>query len=421
MRGNIAHITEIFFDRPFLVCLVLAGIALLFADTRHFARQLDPSRYLKLRARWWQWHLARAWRPMRQRYLTILNVFYLFAVLLYMSAYFISPTSNSLDSITRKNLQTIADRLSASDRSPSLEENVKTMVDRLSSIEGLLARPTATPSLSSVSTEDNGSGSVFGSPPSTTSLLALGFIVASLAVTFVGFGLALVYLFDDYYPKKRAVYAAACGLVGIVGAIGTVKVPTLFGARIEKLFSFEFSLPKEINISGTSSEQSITIYVPEIAAAQIELECANAEGKFQIGPFPDGFASRDEMKAVLPDQADKEFDLLNDKINHIIAILTSNRSQNEGKRELVTVLIIGSADKRGLVSTRQLYGSNDGLAQGRARWVQQQMQANAVLHSIPTVTLNSGASLFNVAAGNISEHLAPDRSVQVCGLWQHKR
>jgi hypothetical protein len=327
----------------------------------------------------------------------------------------LKPDNNA--SSPTKNIQSTTDKLSTEERSSSLGENVKTIVDRLSSIEGMLAHSTATSSPSSISSEGNGSGSVSLAPPSTKSLFGLGVTVASLAATIVGFGLALVYLFGGN-SRKEAGIAAACGIAGI---IGTVTVPTLFGTKIEKLFSFEFSLPKEINISGTSSEQSITIYVPEIAAARIELECANAEGKFEVGPFPDGFATRDEMKAVLPDQADKEFGPLKDKTDHIIAILTSNRSQNEGKRELVTVLVIGSADKRGLVSTKQLYGSNDGLAQGRARWVQQQMQANAVLQSIPTITLNSGASLFTVAAGNSSEHLAPDRSVQVCGLWQHKR
>jgi hypothetical protein len=272
------------------------------------------------------------------------------------------------------------------------------------------AAPSQPPSLSVMSPSDGGGGSVSVAFPGVMWGL-LGLIVTS-----VGLGSALVYVFNGKWGK-----AAIAGASGALGFLCTISTPTLFDTKVEKLFNFDFSLPKEIRITGAPSEQSITVYVPQVSSARIEFKCRE---DFLVGPFPDGYADNNDMKSISPDKVSTAFGPLGLKVTYIIEKLTSNKDPDEINKTLIMVLLIGSADKRALVSTRDLYGSNDGLAQGRALWVQRQMRANPVLTKIPIVTLNSGATIFVEGDSqdknkSDSVRLAPDRTVRVCSIWQN--
>ena len=95
--------------------------------------------------------------------------------------------------------------------------------------------------------------------------------------------------------------------------------------------------------------------------------------------------------------------------------------QDDQNRRLISLLLIGSADKRSLYtqSVKRLFGSNTALAQARAEWVRKQLAAARVSQSTEAmVALHVGPSILNViSAKDVSRELALDRAVQVCALW----
>jgi hypothetical protein len=325
--------------------------------------------------------------------------------------------------------------VSSGDNPPTLKDQTKTLesIDkatqaissRLDAIEKLLKTPgNGTPPPSSITSGGNGSVALSGEMRGLIALTITGLISGLASVVF-------------WVQGKK-------GLATTAGLVFALSGLTLFKINFDKLASFDISFP---NSDGVPTEQSITIYLPEIQTRRAALDCGmqNAEDKpgmlnandersensFRIGPFPDGLATPKAAKRDNPKQADAIFELLKVKINAVADKLASDMRANHDDR-LVAVLLIGSADKRALGTTKEIYASNAGLGHARAIWVAEELQKpkgsnpgpegdNPLLKTIPIITLNSGPSLFDITAEkSASEQLAPDRSVQVCALWEKK-
>lgn len=197
----------------------------------------------------------------------------------------------------------------------------------------------------------------------------------------------------------------------------------MFTAKIDKLFTFDISLHPNFE-RATPSQQSITISLPESQSKQVELYCDEPKNdnnnNLRVWPFPDGLATRSEAKKLALQNVSAEFDKLKIKIGQIITFLAPPDVSEKSKiHRNIAILLIGSADKRFLDSTKESYASNTGLAHARAEWVMGKLAKNPLLKELPMITLNSGPSLALVSVGNESEKLALDRAVQVCVLREN--
>jgi hypothetical protein len=330
----------------------------------------------------------------------------------------LKPDNNSPSST--KNIQTIADKLSTietllkpDNNAPPTAKNVREIVDRLSTIEALLKPPENPPP--SLQISSNGSSSA-------TFTYGMKFILALIVLTVTSGFASIVFLLQNNMQKVRA-----------AGSLFALSGLTLFAftVRIDKFVNLELSIPQQPGSVSIPAEQSITIHLPEIQTARIGLDCGDQSHSFRIGPFPDGLAAREDMKGATPEQVQAKFGPLDNQIEQVFDKLVPSTAANQDiKDQLITVLLIGSADKRSVVSTKEAYASNEGLAQARAIWVLRELRNletqknNTFLKTIPIITLNSGPSLYpplyHVKAGDAAALLALDRAVQVCALWEKK-
>jgi hypothetical protein len=323
-----------------------------------------------------------------------------------------APIAQETQTIIR-HLEAIETLLTPDNNAPSPTKNIQTIADKLSTIETLLKLPENLPPSPPI--PSNGSGLA-------TFTYGMKFILALIVLT-VTFGFAsVVFLLQDNMRKVRA-----------AGSLFALSGLTLFAftVRIDKFVNFEFSIPQQPGSVSIPAEQSITIHLPEIQTARIGLDCGDQGHPFRIGPFPDGLATREDMKGATPEQVQAKFGPLDNQIEQVFDKLVPGTAENQDiKDQLITVLLIGSADKRSVVSTKETYASNEGLAQARAIWVLRELRNleikknNTFLKTIPIITLNSGPSLYpplyHVKAGDAAALLALDRAVQVCALWEKK-
>lgn len=95
------------------------------------------------------------------------------------------------------------------------------------------------------------------------------------------------------------------------------------------------------------------------------------------------------------------------------------RESSKG-RQLVAVILVGSADKQPLRgSMKASYDSNAGLAQARAKWVQERLAEGYGDNVRPVIVLSTGPSFIG---HNVPEEkLALDRSVLMCAVWSSSR
>jgi hypothetical protein len=310
-----------------------------------------------------------------------------------------------------RHLKAIEMLLTPDNNAPSPTKNIQTIADKLSTIETLLKPPESLLPPSKI--------------PSVSVALPHGLIISvALIVSIAAFAPVLVmYLLRNFSTTKVVSAGLITGLTAVSGL-------TLFTAKIDKIFSFEFSLSPQRESVNLPTEQSITLHLPEFQTTETELDCGKQivdnypfSNPFRIGPFPDGLASTAEIKGTPSENVRESFEQLEGKIESVISVLAQDpeKTQNhKDEKSLIAVLLIGSADKRTLVGTIESYRSNVGLAQARAEWVHKILENNAILRAKPIITLNSGPSLSLITVANDSEKLALDRAVQVCALWQKK-
>jgi hypothetical protein len=407
--------SEIFTQHSFAVRLVVVGIIIFFVNLLHVIRTGNPRRFLINRARWWRWHFRRVEQPIRQRFLTILNLAYVIVVLLVLVANFSASTTNQMDPALERNVQIIADKVSAieslltpGNNLSSTAKNVQTIADELSTIQTLLKPPERPPSSPQIASTEAGSVALTN---------GMKFLIALIVLTVTsGLAFAVLSLKEDTREAKIA---------GTLFALSGVTL-LAFTVKIDKLVNFEFSLPHQRESTGIPAEQSITIYLPEIQMTRTVLDCGKkdvGDNSYRIWPFPDGLATIKEVKGTPSTDVRKNFEELEGKIDRVVHDLAQDQEANQDERDknsLIAVLLIGSADKRALGATKESYSNNVGLAQARAEWVQQKLEGNAVLQTKPIITLNSGPSLSLIAVANDSAKLAVDRAVQVCAIWEKK-
>lgn len=142
------------------------------------------------------------------------------------------------------------------------------------------------------------------------------------------------------------------------------------------------------------------------------------------GTIPDCGDSKKHDQAVYPfnDGDPSLTPAMGAQISAIRNLLGARRGQGK----LVGLLLIGSADRRGLVGrSAHRYGSNATLAQARARAVADALDHPKALwpdhpdglwpdHPKVITHLDTGAQIIGTKDRIV---MAPDRSVLICGLW----
>lgn len=101
-------------------------------------------------------------------------------------------------------------------------------------------------------------------------------------------------------------------------------------------------------------------------------------------------------------------------LNTRLKAVVSAASQRFSRNELKCLMLVGRTDKRELLpEPRRMYGSNDGLAEARARWVKDRLSAE--LGGLHSIVLTSGP--MNIGVQVSPDKMASDRSVEVymCG------
>jgi hypothetical protein len=195
----------------------------------------------------------------------------------------------------------------------------------------------------------------------------------------------------------------------------TIQIETL------KLFEFRYwrsSADQTFNItfSGSGSGPGTG---PGSVTAQLDIDCSMAQDRadgprMRIGPFPSGLANRED-RGLSPAEG-KFFDGLEKQVLSAAEKFAS--SGKEGER-LVALVLVGAADRRNLVSTRKIYGTNHGLAQARSEWVRQELVKHSKLAGTPIVVLSAGPSIFAVVSDQVKD-LELDRAVQICAFRERR-
>jgi hypothetical protein len=232
------------------------------------------------------------------------------------------------------------------------------------------------------------SGSDARADKASVFLTPQGWILVCLFVIFV---IVVAILISRAWLKS----AIAITLTASLGGIVLVKNFNLV-EKIESLVTINFSYA-----TGSSRSKDSP---PPPAQERTEFDCGKEETQ-RIGPFVEG--SGDEL--MDPDAQTK--------LNSVVNLF---KPETASSKRLLGLILIGSADRRPLKpKLLRQYGSNDGLAQTRARWVKGVLSDK--LDSInpdTIVTLPGGPSIVGLISPDTN--LSFDRAVQVCAFWAVK-
>jgi hypothetical protein len=168
----------------------------------------------------------------------------------------------------------------------------------------------------------------------------------------------------------------------------------------EKLFGELIAIHFEGGQSSGTTDLRLTV---DLGDSAVNLECPSDH---RVGPFAD--AKSDQLESgSLEGKADRIVEALNGRC---------------GQGRLVALLFVGSADKRELgAAAAEIFGSNAGLAQARAVFLEQLIRKRLVTPHPTMLSLSRGPGISistrHSSPPQTSRVLSGDRHVQVCEIW----
>lgn len=241
-------------------------------------------------------------------------------------------------------------------------------------------------------------GPIPASTQESTSITFQGLLVllgAVLTIVFLVVMVVALFLVPEGNVLKKT-------LIGL-GLFGFISVGvTVFAINFDVKDGFIVVNVKQVASNGGLGGPPSEILV-QLAPAdpRLDIDCGT-ERDHVFRPFPEG-------KAELEDEDAKA--KLDEYINSL-------RNKIDDKKRLLGLALIGSADKRPLAPELiKKFGSNAGLAQLRAKWVEDQISATVNFPSPPAIlAIYAGPSVLKRGASD-NDDLATDRAVRVCELW----